>query len=139
MKNKKDTTELDKKNWDEYIKYPKDIFDKDLNSNSNYSKSKIYRFDLHGYTLLEANIKVKEIILFCLEKNYTEILLITGKGIHSNTKNNIYVSNNLSKLRYSIPEYIKSEDDLFNKIISIKSAEKKDGGDGALIIKFKKL
>lgn len=139
MKNKKDTTELDKKNWDEYIKNPKDIFDKDLNSNSNYSKSKIYRFDLHGYTLLEANIKVKEIILFCLEKNYTEILLITGKGIHSNTKNNIYVSNNLSKLRYSIPEYIKSEDDLFNKIISIKSAEKKDGGDGALIIKFKKL
>ena len=120
MKNKKDTTELDKKNWDEYIKNPKDIFDKDLNSNSNYSKSKIYRFDLHGYTLLEANIKVKEIILFCLEKNYTEILLITGKGIHSNTKNNIYVSNNLSKLRYSIPEYIKSEDDLFNKIISIK-------------------
>jgi|TARA_B110000881_G_C18069781_1_gene268305 DNA-nicking Smr family endonuclease len=139
VKNKKDTTELDKKNWDEYIKNPKDIFDKDLNSNSNYSKSKIYRFDLHGYTLLEANIKVKEIILFCLEKNYTEILLITGKGIHSNTKNNIYVSNNLSKLRYSIPEYIKSEDDLFNKIISIKSAEKKDGGDGALIIKFKKL
>ena len=121
MKNKKDTTELDKKNWDEYIKNPKDIFDKDLNSNSNYSKSKIYRFDLHGYTLLEANIKVKEIILFCLEKNYTEILLITGKGIHSNTKNNIYVSNNLSKLRYSIPDYILSSKELVSKIINIKT------------------
>ena len=139
MKNKKDTTELDKKNWDEYIKNPKDIFDKDLNSNSNYSKSKIYRFDLHGYTLLEANIKVKEIILFCLEKNYTEILLITGKGIHSNSDQDIYASKNFSKLKYSVPEFIKSNPNISKYIISIASANQSDGGEGALILKIKNL
>tara|TARA_B100000795_G_C22680634_1_gene391646 strand:+ start:356 stop:775 length:420 start_codon:yes stop_codon:yes gene_type:complete len=139
VKNRKNTSEIDKKNWDEYVKDPRDIFDKDLESNKNYSKSKIYKFDLHGYSLLDANKKVKEIILSCSEKKYTELLLITGKGIHSNTENNTYVSISLSKLRYSIPEYIRSENDLSTRITSIKSAEKEHGGSGALFIKLKKM
>ncbi|MBA1338231.1 MAG: Smr domain [Pelagibacterales bacterium] len=139
MKKRKNTPEIDKRNWDEYVKNPRDIFDKDLESNKSYSKSKIYKFDLHGYSLLDANKKVKEIILSCSEKKYTEILLITGKGIHSNTENNTYVSISLSKLRYSIPEYISSENDLSMRITSIKSAEKEHGGSGALFIKLKKM
>jgi len=65
--------------------------------------------------------------------------LITGKGIHSNTENNTYVSKDLSKLRFSIPDYINSSPDLLNKIQSISNAPTKEGGDGALIIKLKKL
>ena len=43
-----------------------------------------------------------------LQKNYKEILLITGKGIHSNTSKDVYVSNELSKLRFSVPDFIKN-------------------------------
>ena len=71
--------------------------------------------------------------------NYKEILLITGKGIHSNTDKDIYLSKDFSKLRYSIPDYIKSDLDLSKNIISISNADKVDGGDGAIIIKLKKL
>ena len=89
--------------------------------------------------MIEANESVKKIILSCIQDKYKEILLITGKGIHSNTEKDIYVSRDLSKLRYSIPEYIKSNQDLSKFILSIDRAEKKDGGDGAIIIKLKNL
>ena len=73
------------------------------------------------------------------KKNYEEILLITGKGIHSKTEKDVYASKDLSKLRYSVPDYIKSDLDLSKHIVSISDADKADGGDGAIIIKIKKL
>ena len=75
----------------------------------------------------------------CVEKKYDEILLITGKGIHSNTDSDVFSSKELSKLRHSIPDYIKSNDYLNKLIISISAAKIEDGGDGAIIIKLKKL
>jgi len=136
---KKNISQKDINIWKSYIKNPTGIINKDKiqeDSKSNYSR---FKYDLHGFTLLEANEKVKEIILLCVKKNYREILLITGKGIHSNTEKNIYVSKDLSKLKYSVPEYIKSNLDLSKYIISISNADKIDGGDGAIIIKLKKL
>lgn len=141
MKDKKNNPKInysDKKDWENYVSNPKDIFDKDLKLNKTFQNQR-YKFDLHGYSLLEANLKVKEIINFCLSKDYKEILLITGKGIHSNTNSNVYASKDMSKLRYSIPDYINSEEEIKNKILSIRSAPKEYGGDGALIIKLKKL
>ena len=44
------------------------------------TKKNRFIFDLHGLTLDKANSKVKDIILFCVENNYKEILLITGAG-----------------------------------------------------------
>ena len=86
----------------------------------------------------EANNKVKEIIEYCLKNNFKELLLITGKGIHSTIDEDAYISKNLGKLKYSVPEFIKTSE--FNKfIISINDAEKKDGGEGAIIIRFKNL
>ena len=82
---------------------------------------------------------LKKIILSCIEKDYKEILLITGKGIHSNTEQDVYASKDLSKLRYSVPEYINSNLNLSKHIVSISDADKKNGGDGAIIIKLKKL
>ena len=122
-----------------YIKNPTDLIDKDSFKNENVSDNNRYKYDLHGFTLLEANEKVKKIILSCVEKNYKEILLITGKGIHSNTEQDVYASKDLSKLRYSVPEYINSNLSLSKHIVSISEADKKNGADGAIIIKLKKL
>ena len=139
MIKKKNISQEDINTWKNYIKSPNDITDKDNIQNNSKSNHNRFKYDLHGFTLLEANEKVKEIILLCVKKNYKEILLITGKGIHSNVEQNVYASRDLSKLKYSVPEYIKSNLDLSKHIVSISNADKTDGGDGAIIIKLKKL
>ena len=82
---------------------------------------------------------MKEIILFCFENKYKEILLITGKGIHSSNEKDIYISKDFGKLKYSVPEFIKSDQELKNLIISVNKADIKDGGEGAILIKLKSL
>ena len=139
MKKKEDLSNIDKAQWEEYLKDPKDIFDKELVNKKSFNKNHRFRFDLHGFTLLEANEKVKELINICQKKSFKEILLITGKGLHSNVDQNAYASKDLSKLRFAVPEYIKSQKELADKVFLIEQAELKDGGDGALIIKLKKL
>ena len=139
MIKKKDLDQDDKKAWEEYIKNPSDIYDKDKNYSKENQRKERFKYDLHGFTLEDANKKVKEIILSCKENKYKEILLITGKGLHSTNDRDIYVSKNLGTLRYSVPEFIKSSEELNNFIISIKEADIKDGGEGALLIKLKNL
>ena len=139
MIKKKDLDQDDKKAWEEYIKNPSDIYDKDKNYSKENQRKERFKYDLHGYTLEDANRKVKEIILSCKENKYKEILLITGKGLHSTNDQDIYVSKNLGTLRYSVPEFIKSNEELNNSIISIKEADIKDGGEGALLIRLKNL
>jgi len=73
------------------------------------------------------------------KKKYKEILLITGKGLHSNSDSDAYVSKNFSKLKYSVPEFIKSNEELSKLIISLSDADLKDGGEGAILIKLKNL
>ena len=138
MIKKKDLAKEDSEVWQSYIKNPTDIYDKDL-GNKSISRKERFKFDLHGYTLDEANKKVKEIIISCSKNKYSEILLITGKGLHSTSGEDTYVSGDLSKLRYSVPEFINSDEELKNYIISIEEAGKKDGGDGAVLIKLKNL
>ena len=139
MIKKKDLDQDDKKAWEEYIKNPSDIYDKDKNYSNKNQRKERFKYDLHGYTLEDANKKVKEIILSCQENKYKEILLITGKGLHSTNDKDIYVSKNHGTLRYSVPEFIKSNEELNNLILSIKEADIKDGGKGALLIKLKNL
>ena len=139
MIKKKELNQKDKKTWEDYIKNPSDIYDKDQGITKNTQRRGRYKFDLHGFTLDDANNKVEEIIYHCLKNKFKELLLITGKGIHSTNDSDAYVSKDLGKLKYSVPEYIKTNLELNKFIISIKDAEKKDGGEGALIIKFKNL
>ena len=139
MKKKKNISQEDINTWKDYIKNPTDIVDKDYVQKTNLSKGHRFRFDLHGFTLIDANHKVKEIILSCVKKNYKEILFITGKGIHSNTDKDVYVSKDLSKLKYSVPQFIKSDLDLSKNVLSVLNAEQSDGGDGAIIVKLKNL
>ena len=139
MTKKKNLDQDNTKAWKEYIKNPSDIYDKDKNYFEENDRKRRFKYDLHGYTLDDANRKVREIILSCKEKNYKEILLITGKGLHSQNDKDIYVSKNLATLRYSVPEFIKSDEELNNLIVSINEAEIKDGGAGAILIKLKNL
>ena len=139
MIKKKDRNQEDKKIWEDYIKNPSDIYDKDQDTSNNTHRGERFKFDLHGFSLDEANIKVKEIIEYCFKNKFKELLLITGKGIHSTTDDDAYISKELGKLKYSIPEFIKNNEELNKFIISINDAEKKDGGEGAIIIKLKNL
>ena len=138
MTKKKDPSQEDKKIWEEYIRNPSDIYDKDLSATYSVQRRERYKFDLHGFTLDEANSKVKEIIEYCLKNKFKELLLITGKGIHSTNDEDAYISKNFGKLKYSVPEFIKTSE-LKRFIISIKDAEKEDGGEGAIIIRLKNL
>ncbi len=139
MIKKKEINPEDQKTWDDYIKNPSDIYDKDKNNSNNKQIRERYKFDLHGFTLDEANKKVKEIIEYCVKNKFKELLLITGKGIHSTNDQDIYVSEKFGKLKYSVPEFIKADSMINKLIISINDADKKDGGEGAIIIKLKSL
>ena len=137
--NKKKISTDDAKTWDNFVKDPKNIFDKDGlkgKINPNFLR---FKFDLHGFSLNEANTRISEVILSCVKKKYKEVLIITGKGIHSNSDQDVYASKDLSKLRYSVPEYIKSNQSLSKYILSVESAAEKDGGEGAIVVKLKNL
>ena len=106
MIKKKDLSLEDQEAWENFIKHPSDIYDKEhQNKNINLKKDRL-NFDLHGFTLQEANIKVEEIMLTAIANQYKEILLITGKGLHSTSDEDTYVSKDLSKLKFSVPEFI---------------------------------
>jgi DNA-nicking Smr family endonuclease len=136
---KKDLSKEDKEAWDNFTRQPSDIYDKDLQVADDIPRKNRLRYDLHGFTLEDANKKVKDLILSGIRNKYKEILLITGKGLHSNTEEDTYVSKNLSKLRFSVPEFINSCDELSKFVVSISEASLKDGGSGAILIKLKNL
>ncbi len=138
MIKKKDLNKKDKETWENYIKDPSDIYDKETWTLKNNQKKNRYKFDLHGFSLDKANDKVKEIIEYCVKNKFREILFITGKGIHS-SNDDAYISKELGKLKYSVPEFIKTNSDLNKFIISINTADQKDGGEGAIVIRLKNL
>ena len=139
MIKKKDLSKEDIKTWESYLKNPSDIYDKDKINSTKQKRKDRFRFDLHGYTLNEANQKVRDIIFSCVKNKYREILFITGKGLHSTSDSDTYVSKNLSKLKYSVPEFIKTDYDLNKFVVSISDADKKDGGEGAVLVRLKNL
>ena len=139
MIKKKDLSQEDKETWDNFTRQPSDIYDKDLQITDDNPRRNRLRYDLHGFTLEDANRKVKDLILSGIRNKLKEILLITGKGLHSNTEEDTYVSKNLSKLRFSVPEFINSCDELSKFVVSISEASLKDGGSGAILIKLKNL
>ena len=139
MSKKKDLSKEDKKTWETYIRNPSDLFDKEKNLFQDKKKKERFKYDLHGYSLDEANQKVKEIIVSCANENYREILLITGKGLHSTSDRDSYVSKEFSKLKYSVPDFIQNNNELKKLIVSISDADRIDGGEGAFLIKLKNL
>ena len=139
MIKKKNLSNKDIEIWETYVKNPSDVYDKDKNNQKNQNRKERFRFDLHGHSLDEANQIVKDIIFSCVKKKFKEILFITGKGLHSTSDSDAYVSKDFSKLKYSVPDFIKSDDDLNKYIFSISDADVKDGGEGAILVKLRNL
>tara|TARA_Y100001935_G_C16990106_1_gene353056 strand:+ start:32 stop:454 length:423 start_codon:yes stop_codon:yes gene_type:complete len=137
LKKKSKLSEKDKKSWEDFLKSPLNIEDKE-ESKTQIKKFSRFKFDLHGLSIDEANKRVTEIIESCYEKGFKEILLITGQGHHSNLDKNVYVSKDHSTLKGTIPEFIKNNSGLYSKIIKMENASLREGGKGALIIKLKK-
>ena len=134
----KNISDKDKKAWKKFISSDEKIHNKD----ENFKQKKLTRtrvLDLHGYTLDDANKKIEKLIINSYEEKVNKLIIVTGKGLHSDNESNPYVSKDLSILKYSVPEFIKTNSELNKLIISINDAENKDGGEGAIIIKLKNL
>ena len=130
-------SDKDKKDWQNFLSKKEKLPDKD-NSHTKDKSIKMSEIDLHGFTLDEANKTVDRFINESYEKGINKIRIVTGKGLHSDNEKNPYISKDLSILRYSIPEYIKKNNDLMKLIIEFKEATIQDGGDGAFYIHLKK-
>ena len=130
-------SDKDKKDWLKFIESKDKIPDKDIkNASSKNLKQK--KIDLHGYSLDEANNLIKEFIQSSYEERINKIIVVTGKGLHSQNEKDPYVSKDFGILKYSVPEFIKSDKNLMNIINEIKEAEIEDGGSGAFYIFLKK-
>ena len=130
----------DKKDWKSFLSSKDKIYNKDLFlSQKNTNKELIKTIDLHGLSLENANKVINDFINKCFRKNINRIIVVTGKGLRSNNIDNPYVSKDLSILKYSVPEYIKSNINLMKMIKNIKEADTKDGGSGAFNIYLKKI
>jgi DNA-nicking Smr family endonuclease len=130
-------SDKDKKDWIDFLSKNETLPDKDLNFKKQKSK-KIFSFDLHGYSLDDANKKIKSIVLDAYENGLSKLIVVTGKGLHSTNEKDPYVSKNLGILKYSVPEYLKNNKELMTMINYIDEAEVQDGGSGAFYIYMKK-
>ncbi len=134
----KKISDKDKKDWQKFIKSEEEIFNKDQYEENNFKKKVLTKkIDLHGFTLENANKKVAELIRKSFSEKVKKLTIITGKGLRSNTLNDPYVSKNLSILKHSVPEFIKSNSDLMKLIKEIKIADQEDGGSGAFNVYLK--
>jgi DNA-nicking Smr family endonuclease len=131
-------SDKDKKDWENFISSQEKLNDKDYKLDLKTSQ-KIRSIDLHGFTLLEANKIIEQFINKSYEEKINKLIVVTGKGLHSENEKNPFVSKKLSILKYSVPEFIKNNKKLMKKIIEFKDAEIKDGGSGAFYIYLKKL
>ncbi len=130
-------SDKDKLQWEKFLSSEDRLPDKDLNLSEKKSRKSTTKIDLHGFSLEEANFIISKFINKSFKENYKKIIVITGKGIHSQNEKNPYVSKDYSILKYSIPEFIKKDDDLIKKIVKITDADIKDGGSGAFYIYLK--
>ena len=127
----------DKKDWQDFVSSKDKLYNKDIEFR-NKSKIKIKSIDLHGYTLDQANKKIEKFIQESFVEKINKIIVVTGKGLHSQSDKDPYVSKDLSILKYSIPEFISKNKNLMNIIYEMQDAKIEDGGSGAFYIFLKK-
>ena len=130
-------SDKDKKDWENFLSDKEILPDKD----AKFIKNKVGKaktFDFHGYSLDEANKKIKDLIHEAYDQKISKLIIVTGKGLHSENEKDPYVSKDLGILKYSVPEYVKSNNELMSMINDIKNANIDDGGSGAFYIFLKK-
>ena len=130
-------SDKDKKDWKDFLEKKEKLPIKDLEKKNN--KFHITKtLDLHGYTLDEANKKVENFIIDCFDQKVSKIIIVTGKGLHSQIDKDPYISKKFGILKNSVPDFIKSNHNLMTKIKTIVNAEIADGGSGAFYVYLKK-
>jgi len=130
-------SEKDKKDWEDFVSNSEKLPNKDSTQNKK-KDFKIRSIDLHGYTLDEANKFIEDIIIQSHQEKINKLIVITGKGIHSQNEKDPYVSKDLGILKYSVPEFISNNNNLMKIIYEMKDAKIEDGGSGAFYIFLKK-
>ena len=130
-------SEKDKKDWENFLSKKEKLPNKDIKIDKKIT-FKTRSIDLHGYTLEEANKSIKTFIIKSYQQNINKLIVVTGKGIHSQNEKDPYVSKDLSILKYSVPEFITNNKDLMKIIYEMKDAKIEDGGSGAFYIFLKK-
>ena len=136
---KKKITEKDKKDWDNFIKNNEKLHDKDFLGEKKFYKIN-KTIDLHGYTLRDANIAVKNLINNSYDNKVEKLKIITGKGMRSKSEQDPFKSSKLSILKYSVPEFIQNNRELMSKIkkLNINEVEDLNSGNFTIILKIKK-
>ena len=130
-------SDKDKKDWENFLSKEDRLPNKDLKQTKKISPSST-TCDLHGYSLDKANERIGELINHAYNNGIKKILIITGKGLHSDNEKNPYISKDLGILKNSVPNYIKSNLELMKLVQEIKEADNNDGGSGAFYIFLKK-
>ena len=115
----KKLSDKDKQDWQNFLQSSEKLDSKDRETADHHDMVGEKVIDLHGFTLEEANQKVSEFIRDCYEQNVIKINIITGKGLRSKNLDDPYQSQDLSILKYSVPNYIKDSPQLMSKIIKI--------------------
>ena len=140
MKKKYSASSKDKKDWADFTKKVGNISVTETEDDfleENRQINKVRKLDLHGYSLDNANQVVEKFIIESFDKGYNKLLVVTGKGLRSKSYDNPYISDNLSVLKNSVPEYIKNNENLNSIISKIIQADQQDGGEGAINIFLK--
>ena len=130
-------SDKDKRAWENFISSDEKLPNKD-NKFQRKTSLKIKSIDLHGYTLEEANKSIENFIIKSYEDGINKLIVVTGKGLHSQNEKDPYVSKNLSILKYSVPEFISNNQNLTKIIHEMQDAKIEDGGTGAFYIFLKK-
>jgi DNA-nicking Smr family endonuclease len=130
-------SEKDKKDWENFLSSGEKLPNKD-DKLKKKTPLKIKSIDLHGYTLDQANEFIGGFIIQSYQEKVNKLIVVTGKGLHSQNEKDPYVSKELSILKYSVPEFISKNKNLMNIIHEITDAKIEDGGEGAFYIFLKK-
>ena len=130
-------SEKDKKDWENFLSKNEKLPNKDLKIDKKIT-FKTRSIDLHGYSLDEANKSIENFIIKSYQEKINKLIVVTGKGIHSQNEKDPYVSKDLSILKYSVPEFISNNKNLMKIIYEMKDANIEDGGGGAFYIFLKK-
>ena len=129
-------SDKDKKDWQNFLNSTEKLQAKEEDKPNNQAISE-KSIDLHGYTLQEANEEISKFINNCYLNRVKKINIITGKGMRSKNLDDPYQSKDLSILKYSVPEYIKNNSELMNKInrIDFESVNSPSKGNFNIFLK----
>ena len=133
----KKLSKKDLKAWRNFVEGNQSVPDKDNFKNVKKNKKEA-TIDLHGFSLDQANNKVEKFIIECFDKKIEKLNIITGKGLRSKVDQNPYQSKDLSILKYSVPEFVKSNTTLMSIIKRIEDqTDNKNSGFFCIYLKLK--